>query len=152
MENRLKFRVRDIPYKKYINFIDMAFLKRGISILDRQTGRNYFYDFSKPKEDQDIAIEQCTGLKDKNGTLIYCGDMLKISQVIDGKVIASDKANVMVEEYGRFELDRCLNSFKTIGGHDMYFFFEDGYDNKAFEVEIIGNIHENPELKNKEGL
>lgn len=68
--------------------------------------------------DDDLAIEQYTGLKDKNGKEIYEGDIV---QYYDLRYKSSDK------RFGRPSVvDR---------------FFGDTWD-----YEILGNIHENPEL------
>lgn len=68
-------------------------------------------------------IEQCTGLKDKNGELIYEGDIC--TDITDDIFIV-----VWDKEDASFRLqedDNVLHEF----------------DN---DVSIIGNIHENPEL------
>ena len=74
---------------------------------------------------------QCTGLKDKNGTLIYEGD------IIHG-------------EYGMAWEVFHENSMYYAGGHSG-----DTYITKILEPalsmvsSVIGNIYENPELLNK---
>ena len=73
-------------------------------------------------------IMQCTGLKDKHGTLIYEGDV-----DADGKVFEYDVAMGtwyrMENGYGLMWHAQSL----THGGTRLPF-------------EIIGNIHDNPEL------
>lgn len=68
-----------------------------------------------------FAVEQCTGLKDKNGKLIYEGDILK-SGIHYYQVVWHE---------GKFVLNKGCKNY-PIGGCDL--------------MEIIGNIHENPEL------
>jgi len=86
-----------------------------------------------------IVLMQYTGLKDKNGVEIYEGDIMAFT-VFD--CFDNDTQYIGVvefaEEYACFE----LNIRKP---------FEDGWQlgwvhNQDSEVEVIGNIYENPEL------
>jgi len=73
------------------------------------------------------TIGQHTGLKDKNGTKIFEGDALKYSSV--PRVIEWN------ERYARYDQVRIDD------GSSMFLDYED-----AILCEIIGNIHDNPEL------
>ena len=86
----------------------------------------------------DIAkLIQCTGLKDKNGTLIYEGDIVRT----DDNIILLTKIHQKIDmDYGRVEFIR-----------DFGFKFPLTYiPSIANEVEVIGNIYENPELLDKD--
>ena len=78
------------------------------------------------------VVEQCTGLKDKNGRLIYEGDIIRLPwQAGWPDLIGVVKFN---ELYASFLLS------KTITDRAEQSFW---WNNSK---EVIGNIHENPEL------
>lgn len=72
------------------------------------------------KDNPNFVLLQFTGLKDKNGKEIFEGDIVKF------KVIGGERKEVIIFEDGCF----LAGSF---------------YLNRK-DVEIIGNIYENPEL------
>lgn len=84
------------------------------------------------------VIEQYTGLKGKNGKEIYEGDILKF----DGRFY-----KVVFDEYGRFCLENKKHHWlsSNYSFSDVSLWCADG-----ILVEIIGNIHENPELLEQE--
>lgn len=75
--------------------------------------------------------QQCTGLKDKNGKLIYEGDIVKF---ID-----------MGNQTGIVEFVSSCALFQV-----NYLTKEDWAFLDKREYEVIGNIYENPELLNEE--
>jgi hypothetical protein len=79
--------------------------------------------------DEDLAIEQWSGLKDKNGKMIFEGDILKL---IDPK-----KNNPYGEVYFG------SGAFHVKGVDCLWFGSKHG---KCEDYEIIGNIMETPEL------
>lgn len=104
-----------------------------------------------------FVIEQFTGLFDKKGDEIYEGDILRLScGYVSG---GTDHSVIAVVEYDEDRFRTCLldKKMKVVGGS------HDGYTLSQYEVhswvgshtclrewpeklEVIGNIHENPEL------
>lgn len=105
---------------------------------------NEFYDddFNLSEELYGLTIssnnhifEQYIGLKNKNGKEIYEGDWIK-----------ADNQKWLVEPIGSLERDGhyfglCVS---PDGNGDNYFI-----DESILKGEIVGNIHENPELLEK---
>lgn len=85
-------------------------------------------------------IEQCTGLKDKNGKLIYEGDIVK----------EKDEEPMAVIKFGICRGYQCFfpewftpyakaTKYSLGFRQDLNYWLKEG-------IEVIGNIHENPEL------
>ena len=93
------------------------------------------------------TVGQCTGLKDKNGVLIFEGDKAKLSTRVDN-------AEGIIR-FGHYR-HRDAPLDYICGDYGFYVQFADDY--KLFRndlmfwignnyIEIIGNIHDNPDLK-----
>ena len=74
-------------------------------------------------------LMQFTGLLDKNGKEIYEGDVVNIYYWLNGEIERTRK-DVVEFNYGKFDFKNPIYR-ETLQGSDR---------------EIIGNIHENPDL------
>lgn len=79
------------------------------------------------------GLIQCTGLKDKNGKLIYEGDIVKFYDTDEMKAVVSWDDKELIGFYLN-TTDYFKDKYVT-----DYDFYKDVY-------EVIGNIYENPEL------
>ena len=126
MQNRFKFRAWNTKRNDFIyNVQDVG------SDFSIQCWEDCFGDFLY---NEDYVVEQCTGLKDKNGKLVYEGDIL-------GGVLACTYI-LWCEDCKSFQLKICTGECMSCGGDILWHSIveDDG------KLEVIGNIHENPEL------
>nr|DAM31128.1 MAG TPA: YopX protein [Caudoviricetes sp.] len=90
--------------------------------------RNRNQEIELHPRDENIILMQSTGLKDKNGQEIFEGD-----------ITASGNHPIKGVVEFRTDLGMWVNCLK---GYDYYEYL----GNVASGIEIISNIHENPEL------
>ncbi len=79
----------------------------------------------------DCEIMQFTGLHDKNGKEIYEGDIVKVHEL--------SSKDRLVNRTRQVYYDNDLMCFTLESGLC-------GYDLENYDLEVIGNIYENPEL------
>ena len=89
------------------------------------------------KHPQIYEVMEFTGLKDKNGVEIYEGDIVTVFDA--GEVFTGIVA---------YDLEEC--DFKATNGEEDYGNNFSYIGSVIEEIEVIGNIYENPELL-KEG-
>lgn len=95
------------------------------------------WDFSE------CEIMQYTGLKDKNGVEIYEGDILAKKSLYE-----SQGFGVQVVEHEKTDINRCFGH-GSFGDNAFSGFEISSYYGNPKELEVIGNIYENPELLRK---
>ena len=122
---RLKFRVWNKKIKTWLVWFT---LRDDGTILD--SNLNGVYE----NWQEDCVIEQATGVEDKNGTMIYQGDIVKF--------VVGDKA--YVREVIKEPILACFMLIKK--GSSTPYSFSEMYEMNVDEFEIVGNIHENLEL------
>ena len=87
------------------------------------------------------TVGQYTGLKDKNGKEIYRGDIIICKQYIDGNWIdcCIEKGFITFKEC-EFGLHRKQGYYQSLKKFIEY----------NYEIEVIGNIYDNPKILKEE--
>lgn len=138
MNERFKFRAWDKINDEWVKIPHLS--------LDVETGMlNGFFDYTEAAKRR-YTLEQCTGLRDKNGKLIYEGDIVRS----EGYPFKSDNeyhyaAEICFDEESAVFFYYVFRTSTKVAGrsHGNTGNLDD------YEWEIIGNIHENPELMEK---
>ena len=90
-------------------------------------------------------IMQFTGLHDKNGTEIYEGDILKYTFDNPDSIYANENGlKVRINKVFWQEWRSSFALGSKMANNDLFNYVRNGN-----RVEVIGNIHDNPELLNE---
>lgn len=124
------------------------------------------YDFSEDYEDVDPdTIGQYTGLKDADGKEIYEGDIVRVEEywnklmeieheyddfeIFSLDEIKGDKRKEFITQVF-WEDGAFMVQDSDISGYSLFMFFGDMRKSQPiFITNVIGNIHDNPELIEK---
>lgn len=132
MQDRFKFRAYNFLSKKYTYFDEPE-----VQFAERDS--DYLPGIVMPLLDEKQSLyfgkyelQQCTGLKDKNGKLIYEGDIVK------------DSYTNTIYQIRLKNFAYCLENKKYIG-----YFHEMSHTFSSSRLKIVGNIYQNEELLNE---
>lgn len=87
-------------------------------------------------------LMQCTGLKDKNGNLIYEGDIVVYDDFSNGAFVSFSGKDIQPKSKAIIKIDNLFEGVKTLCGSG---FIECQKDTEK-KLEIIGNVYENKSL------
>lgn len=155
------FRAWDYKRKTFINYqCQMSFIfnnernkENYLKVMDcfdnKNPKNNEFYGL-KSHHSNDIEIELWTGLYDKNGKKIYEGDIVSYFEceilVIKFRYGVFMACPDYDEFLKKFEYDKNDEGVKENWLEMSYKLYRQARNGVCNRLEIIGNIHENPEL------
>lgn len=147
MSRDIKFRIYDTDEKEmfYQEDIDYIDFFTGIVFIREEDGYDYLIDSRS-----DGKLMQYTGLKDKNGKEIYEGDILRCKCLKKCKL---DSCAEKVIQYKNSLIEwwesGCNLGYRLRDSKGKTMMIKPTHLN-TMEVEVIGNIYENPELLGSE--
>lgn len=139
MNDRFRFRAWDKSFNKYCENVIVSTINEEITVYGRLVnGRTQLIPNSH------VVLEQCAGLKDKNGLLIYEGDIVLFKSAFDKEEsfaeIKFGKADGYECFYPKWHGEYIEETKYNPGWRkDIHYWIE-------HQIEVVGNIHENPEL------
>ncbi|WP_195515850.1 YopX family protein [Enterococcus dispar] len=133
----IKFRAWDKRMKVMIDVAVLHFAKDG-----KVNSIEYWKTPSELKSYhvRNLVLMQSTGLKDKNGVEIFEGDVLRVYEIDDIRGESEYTSPVIWKDYGWLVYDTDTDIPLCLLDRDS------DWVDKDVEIEVLGNIHANPEL------
>ena len=137
MEDRYLFKAKRTDNGKWVT----GYYVKGLDMYDKEVHLIFepatiFYSSGETDGWNEIdpsTVCQCTGLKDKNGKLIWENDVIKVCWQ-DNETQCEEIAQVAWDEFGYYP---WLDEYHC-DGCDLF--------NEVRDIEVIGNMFDNPEL------
>ena len=153
MNNRFKFRIavyerqQNNMHWEFIEYIDPSNQHWGLNqcgdiISDHSYSAHYTRKNAPDSVHRVYEPEQCTGLKDKNGNLIYEGDVIQFTR---NRGYFTNKGDIRVVEFSAFRF--CGFGWRSRPENNVEFALT---ESAAKQCVVIGNIHEQAEQKDNE--
>lgn len=145
MKNKFRYRVFDNDDKKMYDAIFLNYENNSVEWYnDKNKKRAAFIE--------EVPTVQCTGLKDKNGKLIYEGDILDLyvsSKKLYRYEVKYEIGSFMLESQDEiFDFPKVWNDY-VYPLSQLYYEYQNE-ENFIDQCEVVGNIYENPELLKEE--
>ena len=133
MQDRFRVRVWNKEEKKMIYNAEYAYDGMNYSVGDligKNNNDGHVHCLAEYLNDPTYEPMQCTGLKDKNGKLIFEGDIIQNWGNTRYKVVWKENAACFLVEHLKWNYTQGI--YRLISLENA--------------LEVIGNIYENPEL------
>lgn len=137
MNDRYLYRAKRTDNGEWIEgYYAYAYGKHYIMTVGATCALPPYHWYFKNHEVDPSTICQCTGIKDKNGKLIWENDICR-RIMLPNRII---KTNFRID----YVPYKCCLPAIDLDGSNVTFLSD--YINNKYEVEVIGNIFDNPEL------